>query len=248
MSVTSNHPHISSPREASGRPRGGGEGGGSRRRRKAETRGRLVAGARACFEERGFAGTHVGHISRSAGVAHGTFYVHFASKAEVLDAVLAELNRALAARLTTALAAPGDVTAKVGRAAEAFLGHCAEHRGLIECYAQRIGTGTDLDTLRDGINPDARAVLRAALPASIGGGRDLVMHGLLAMWLRVALQHLFAPDAPSRARTVRTLTAMTVGALAAVTPPGSSDPEGLPGPGDRHRPEGSPTSDDGAVR
>jgi AcrR family transcriptional regulator len=48
------------------------------------TRERLVAAAAELFERDGFAATDAGRIAREAGYAVGTFYKHFADKAEIL--------------------------------------------------------------------------------------------------------------------------------------------------------------------
>lgn len=48
--------------------------------RGARTRERLIAAARAVFEEHGFLETRVAHITRRAGTAYGSFYAYFPSK------------------------------------------------------------------------------------------------------------------------------------------------------------------------
>ena len=54
-----------------------------------ETRTRIVAAARKLFNRNGFDGVTIGDIMKEAGLTHGGFYRHFASKsdlyAEVLD-------------------------------------------------------------------------------------------------------------------------------------------------------------------
>jgi AcrR family transcriptional regulator len=62
------------------------------RRKRADgdaTRARLFDAAVRLFAERGYAETSVDQIARAAGVAKGTFFVHFATK----DAVVTELVR-----------------------------------------------------------------------------------------------------------------------------------------------------------
>ncbi len=53
----------------------------------AERRAEIVAAARKLIMERGVAATPVSDIVKEAGVAQGTFYWYFASKADVLQAV-----------------------------------------------------------------------------------------------------------------------------------------------------------------
>lgn len=49
----------------------------------------LLAAGASCFAEVGFAGATVTHITKRAGVAHGTFFVHFSSKHALLDELFA---------------------------------------------------------------------------------------------------------------------------------------------------------------
>ncbi|HTM21320.1 MAG TPA: TetR/AcrR family transcriptional regulator [Kofleriaceae bacterium] len=188
----------------------------TRSQRKQATRETLQRAARACFVARGFAGTGIGDIAGAAGVAHGTFYVHYPSKEAVLDELLAGLNRELAARIGAALAAPADLEAAVTAAAGAFLDFCREHDRLVACYLERAAGGLDPAAFRDGINPPVAALLRQALARAGRGGAELelVTHGLLALWLRIGLRHL--GGAAARADAVRVLTAMTVGAVRAL--------------------------------
>ncbi len=87
---------------------------GVRARQKAATRERLLAAARRCFERGGYRGTVVADIVREAGVAHGTFYVHFTGVEGVADALLESFNEGLARRLGPVLAAGGVVEGGAG--------------------------------------------------------------------------------------------------------------------------------------
>src|SRR5947199_5834618 len=60
-----------------------------RRAGAVDTRARLFAAAVRLFAEHGYADTTVDRIAREAGVAKGTFFVHFVTK----DAVVTELVR-----------------------------------------------------------------------------------------------------------------------------------------------------------
>ncbi len=197
----------------------------TRQQQKQATRDTVRAAARDCFVDRGFAATGIGDIAAAAGVAHGTFYIHYPSKEAVLDDLLAELNQDMAARLAPVLVRAGGIEPAVRAAAGVFLDFCREHDRLVACYIERAAGGLDPAAFRDGINPPVAALLRSVLsglpvPAKRGEGRggtaevDLVAHGLLAMWLRIALQHL--AGGASRAAAVRVLVTMTVGALRAL--------------------------------
>jgi AcrR family transcriptional regulator len=72
-----------------GRPRGNGEPRvlGEQGER---TRQRLLDAAKKVFRERSYPETRVDDITREAGTSHGAFYLYFANKAEVLEALAIE--------------------------------------------------------------------------------------------------------------------------------------------------------------
>jgi len=197
----------------------------TRRERKADTRAAIKDAARRCFAERGYSGANIADIAGAAGVAHGTFYVHFANKDAVLDELLAEFNDAFVELLAPMFAdAPSAAIADTVRAtAQTFLDHWQSNRAFVECYAARSAAGLDRNSLRDGVNPPMANLIGAALRAAaarrgaIAGNWELITHALLAMWLRVGMQFLFNDDV-SRAQATDTLVAMSVGAIEAVLP------------------------------
>lgn len=65
---------------------------------KARTRARLLRAAKALFEQHGYRRTSVDEVARQSGVAKGTVYVHFKSKAELMLHVLLEEKRRLIVR------------------------------------------------------------------------------------------------------------------------------------------------------
>jgi AcrR family transcriptional regulator len=77
-----------------------------RRQRGAATRERLVTAARELFGQRGYDATSIEAVLEVSEVARGALYHHFASKAELFNAVAEEVFVEIAER--TALAAAGD--------------------------------------------------------------------------------------------------------------------------------------------
>lgn len=60
----------------------------TQKERNAETRRRLLSAAREVFAEKGYPNAGVADFVKRAGRAHGSFYLHFANKEAVLQALL----------------------------------------------------------------------------------------------------------------------------------------------------------------
>jgi AcrR family transcriptional regulator len=79
-----------------------------RRVRGAATRERVLAAARVLFGERGYEATSIESVLEASGVARGALYHHFQSKAELFDAVLAEVLIEIAERTAASAAGSSD--------------------------------------------------------------------------------------------------------------------------------------------
>ena len=70
--------------------------GAQRERKSDRTRRRILTAAKHLFDRRGYRDTTVDDITRRAEIAHGTFYLYFRGKSEILrelsDAALAEFD------------------------------------------------------------------------------------------------------------------------------------------------------------
>jgi AcrR family transcriptional regulator len=104
--------------------------------RGARTRSRLLQAAEDVFAEVGYPDASIVRITEQAGVALGTFYVHFAGKKEVFDEVVHDLNRRVRAAMSAAVAdAPTRLEAE--RAGfSAFFRFTAEHPALYRIVRQ----------------------------------------------------------------------------------------------------------------
>jgi AcrR family transcriptional regulator len=69
-------------------------------RRKKETRNRIIRAAEALMRERGVEPVTIQDITERADVGHGSFYVHFESKSDVLTPIAQEHARTFNERLT----------------------------------------------------------------------------------------------------------------------------------------------------
>jgi AcrR family transcriptional regulator len=58
----------------------------------ARTRERLLDAAREAFEERGYQATRVDDITQRAGTSHGAFYLYFANKQDIMEALADETS------------------------------------------------------------------------------------------------------------------------------------------------------------
>jgi len=87
-------------------------------RRRKETRARLVRAAAALFARKGVDNTRINEITDQADVGFGSFYNHFKSKEEIVEAVLTETlaaQGAAVAALTGGLEDPAEVVAVAHR-------------------------------------------------------------------------------------------------------------------------------------
>lgn len=90
-------------------------------RRRERTRSRLTAATRALIAEKGVAGLRINEITERADVALGSFYNHFASKEEIVEAVVADSLRELADALATRSDEDQDVADLVSTAVRRFI-------------------------------------------------------------------------------------------------------------------------------
>jgi len=64
-----------------------------------QTREKIIRAAAKEFAEKGFHNTQISHIIKSAGVARGTFYIHFKSKEEIFEEILKRVVEDLKERI-----------------------------------------------------------------------------------------------------------------------------------------------------
>lgn len=157
---------------------------------KAETRQQIIRKAGRLFRGRGLAGTGVAEVMEAAGLTHGGFYRHFASKddlaAAAITAAFAEMRRHLQA--AAAAAPPGRALETV---IDLYLTEAHRNRPDRGCVMAALG----MEALRAG------GAVQAAYQDGIAG--------LLAMYAEL----IDAPTKQQREDRARALLAQLVGGL-----------------------------------
>jgi len=109
--------------------------GGRREAKKALHRRRILETAREVFFRDGFVDANLDEIARGAGVAKGTLYRYFDSKADLYVAVLAHNGDIFAEKMRGARAAAGDDPAEqVRRIARFYFEHWTANEDYFEIF------------------------------------------------------------------------------------------------------------------
>lgn len=206
------------------------------------TRRQILDAATRLFARRGFTQTTTQDLARAIGMTPGVMYWHFASKEDVLIAVLDGLERRLEAELADAGAQLAG--ADVGRTFEALIGRVA---GVVERHQDNLLLVGVIGAEATDTNPRVERALRAAYGriagvvaallrrASAEGLADTAVDVDCAAQMFLGLymggilhQRLFRREFPLR-RALPVLRHLLVNALV----PGTRRGEGEPPP--RHR-------------
>lgn len=95
-----------------------------------QTRQNLLAAAEQEFGEKGFHTASISSITQRAGVAQGTFYIYFASKEDILRALVRQMGRKVRHSLTEATEAIPNRLEQEKHGLEHFLEFAVEHKNL----------------------------------------------------------------------------------------------------------------------
>lgn len=134
-------------------------------RSRIQTRQRLLAAATRLFAERGLHGVTSHEIARAAGVAAGTFYLHFRDKTDVYRHIVFHAMEELQGLVQRAIgASTSDVLGQRARA-EAIVSFAEQNRDLV-----RIIFSTDAEAAS--VEADALALLTEGLEARLRRDRD----------------------------------------------------------------------------
>jgi AcrR family transcriptional regulator len=175
--------------------RDGSRGRAPERAREA-TRRRLRASARKLFAERGLHAVTSHDIAGEAGVAAGTFYLHFRDKHELFRELvfeaLAELERRIEVSVHPLLGQP-EPAARAR--AEVLLGFAEDHGELVR---MAFGRGSEAAS----VGADALDHLVARLEPDHGEARA---QALVGMWARIVTWWAESPGRAPRETVLRTM-------------------------------------------
>jgi AcrR family transcriptional regulator len=104
--------------------------------RGAKTRRRLLEAAETVFAELGYHDASIVKITESAGVGQGTFYLYFASKKEIFDELVLDLNQRVRQAMTEASSQGTTRAERELLGFTAFFHFTAEHPALYRIIRQ----------------------------------------------------------------------------------------------------------------
>jgi AcrR family transcriptional regulator len=113
-----------------------GVDGRALRSRGARTRQRLLEAAEDVFAELGYHEASIVKITEAAGVAQGTFYLYFASKKEIFDELVRDLNRRVRHAMKEASSQGETRLEQELLGFRAYFRFTAEHRALYRIIRQ----------------------------------------------------------------------------------------------------------------
>ena len=184
-------------------------------RSRAATRARLLAAGAELFADKGLHGVTTHDVARRAGVAAGTFYLHFKNKRELFRQLARETLADLRVRLDAAIAGKPGREAAVRAHAGAMADFALENRALMRILfsADADAAAVESDVL--GELADAIALARRRRIASGDHPPELdpevLSRALVGMWARVIAWWVEDPSRAPRETVVETLTRIQLG-------------------------------------
>jgi len=179
----------------------------------AATRRRLVDAAIELFAHEGLHGATSARIARAAGVATGTFYLHFRDKQDLFTAIVQGALAELRERLRRAIEGAGpDPRDQVRARTEELVAFAEDNGALIRVlFGRRQEAGALAEDVLDALIPGIEESLRARaaageVPAELHPG--VAAQAIAAMTSRVLAWWVEDPTRATRAALVETLCRM----------------------------------------
>ncbi len=142
-----------------------------------KTREKLLKAAEAEFGARGFHAVAISDITRSAGVALGTFYVYFESKEEIFRALVSYMGRTVRSWVAERIAGAPDRLAAEREGVKAYLEFVRQHKGLYRIISESEFVAND--AFMDHYMVFAKAYQEALAAAA---GRGEIREGDYEVW------------------------------------------------------------------
>ncbi len=178
-------------------------------RSRAATRGRILASGTALFARRGLHAVTSHDIADEAGVAAGTFYLHFPDKQTLFREIVFLAVEELRTALQRARESAPDVRTVVRAQAEELLAFAERRADLVRILfgrdSEARGLGADvLDHLAAGARERIAADRReGTTPGSVDPG--VAAQAIVGMWSRVLAWWVEDPNRATRDQLIETL-------------------------------------------
>jgi AcrR family transcriptional regulator len=188
---------------------------GRTQKRSLVTRRKLFDAAEQVFGALGFHATAISEITRTAGVAQGTFYLHFESKELLFSALVADISMRLRRHLAAAVAGSANRLIAERRGLEAFCAFVQQHPGMYRIVQE--SQFVDPAAYRDyyeRLAASYRQVLGKAAQRGdiISGDTDAQAWALMGIGHFLGMRHcLWAGEVPSAATLDAVLDLITHG-------------------------------------
>jgi AcrR family transcriptional regulator len=179
-------------------------------RSRAATRERLLASGRTLYAERGLHGVTTHDIAAHAGLAAGTFYLHFKDKRELFRVIAEQTIVLLRERLDAATRTAHGSRDGVPAFSEALIGFAEDNRDLVRILFSHDADAAAVET--DVLNQLAASIaeIRRTRIASgempAGLDPDVLSQALVGMLARVVAWWIEDPARATRRSVVETLT------------------------------------------
>ncbi len=179
-------------------------------RSRAATRERLLASGRTLYAEHGLHAVTTHDIAAHAGVAAGTFYLHFKDKRELFRVIAEQTIALLRERLDAATRTARGAREGVPAFSEALIGFAEDNRDLVRILFSRDADAAAVEA--DVLNQLAASIaeIRRSRIASgempAGLDPDVLSQALVGMLARVVAWWIEDPARATRRSVVETLT------------------------------------------
>jgi AcrR family transcriptional regulator len=205
-----------------------GTGGRALSARGAETRQKLLDAAEKVFGDLGYHDASIVKITEAAGVGQGTFYLYFASKKEVFDELVLDLNRRIRHAMTEATAGAKNRLEAELLGFGGYFAFTKEHPGLYKIIRQAAFTSPELFRLHyDRVSAPYVSALREAVERGEVGEIDpeVTAWALMAIGEMVGMRWIVADDGDVPERVERELARII---RAVLEPPAGAPPRPEP--------------------